>query len=294
MLGMGLFLAGIAVGVVLLEFERLDSVGQNVAIGGLVILSGTAMWAFVQIRRSRGEPDVAHSPPDARGSAVGRQQMADGRQESQLGNREPSPGQVGRTASPNAANAEDREKERAAAGHESKEVQPSGERNDPREDPSDPKSPFAIEPEGESVVVSSPATGASPPEGVESRRHAPDPLAMREAVVRAWRQYLKEGDGHFNASGFRAQLEVSGLELSVKDGDMVQAGDTLLLVEDPSDEGNRFLAVPNFTKAPGAAPKWFDDVGDGALGRRAKRIHALAEGEWTEAGFKVIEKGSIE
>ncbi len=138
------------------------------------------------------------------------------------------------------------------------------------------------------------ASGATEQEPSISEPHAPDPSAIHDAVVEAWRQYRQHGDGHFNVVGFRRQLTASGLRLSVNDGARVQAGETVLLVESPSHPVDRFLVVPNFMKSPQAAPDWFEDVGDGALTRRTKKVHRLGEGEWSEAGFKIIEKGRIE
>lgn len=275
MLGMGLLLAGAVVAVVLLEFDRLDEVGRTVAIAGLVVLSAIAMWAYVRTIRTRGEPGMVSSLQQAPEPDLPRQSPPDRPERSELVEEglaprqdDPEPAQPSETAH------EGGEPGQTTADRDSQKEQASAERD--------------------AGAGHTGATGATEPESEIPEPPAPDPSAVHDSVVEAWRQYLRHGDGHFNVVGFRRQLSTSGLQLSVTDGTKVRAGETVLLVEGPSHPIRRFLVVPNFMKSPQAAPDWFEDVGDGVLTRRTRKVHRLGEGEWTGAGFKVIEKGSIE
>ena len=139
-----------------------------------------------------------------------------------------------------------------------------------------------IEPEPEVPAASVPAsTGTSAPI---------DPASL----IGAWQQYRKDGDGFFTASGLRTQLEILGLVASVREGSAVDAAGDVLVVEDESDDGDRFFVLPSFIKSPAAAPDWFDDAGGGALSARTRTIHRLAEGKWTDSSFKVVQRGTIE
>ena len=139
-----------------------------------------------------------------------------------------------------------------------------------------------IEPEPEAPAASVPAsTGTSAPI---------DPASL----IGAWQQYRKDGDGFFTASGLRTQLEILGLVASVREGSAVDAAGDVLVVEDESDDGDRFFVLPSFIKSPAAAPDWFDDAGGGALSARTRTIHRLAEGKWTDSSFKVVQRGTIE
>ena len=272
MLGMGLLLAGAVVAVVLLEFHRLDEVGRTAAIAGLVVLSAIAMWAYVRTIRTRGEPGMVSSPAQAPELGVARRSSSDRPEGSEHVQEELAPKQD----DPEPA-------QPSEAAHEGGEPsQTTADRNPQKEQASEERD------------AGSGHTGAPEPESGITEPRAPDPSAVHDSVVKAWRQYLRHGDGHFNVVGFRRQLSTCGLELLVADGARVQAGEEVLLVERPSHPGGRFLVVPNFMKSPRAAPDWFEDVGDGALTRRTRKVHRLGEGEWTGAGFKVIEKGRIE
>ena len=270
MLGIGLLLAGAVVAVVLLEFDRLDEVGRTVAIAGLVVLSAIAMWAYTRTIRSRGEPGMVSSPAQAPGLDVAPGPPAERPERS-----EP----VQEDLVPRQGDSEPAQSSAATHG--------VGETGQPTAD-HDSQTEQARE-ERDAASGHTSTTGPS-----ESEPDAPDPSAVHDAVVGAWRQYLRHGDGHFNVAGFRRQLSTSGLQLTVTDGARVQADEAVLLVESPSHPVGRFLVVPNFMKSPRAAPDWFEDIGDGALTRRTRRVHRLGQGEWTAGGFKAIEKGRIE
>ena len=115
---------------------------------------------------------------------------------------------------------------------------------------------------------------------------------LRDVLVEAWRNYLLHGDGHFGADGLRAQLEALGIEVVVRGGSVVGAGDAVLVVEAGRDDDS-FLVVPSFTKSPGAAPDWFLDESDGALGHRTKELRKLAEGRWANNRFEIVAKGVV-
>ena len=274
MLAMGLLLAGAVVAVVLLEFDRLDEVGRTVAIAGLTFLAGIGFWAYAQTIRTMGEPGVAPSSARAPRPDVARPSRTDRPERSEPGEEslaqkqdDPEPSQRSETAN-------------------------GGTKQGQATATPDPQKEEASEERDEGATVSE-GTSATEPESVISEPDALDPSAFHDSVAEAWRQYLRNGDGHFNAAGFQRQLSASGLQLSVTDGARVRAGETVLLVEDATRPAGRFLVVPSFVKSPRAAPDWFEDVGDGALTRRTRKVHRLGEGEWTEAGFKIIGKGSI-
>ena len=293
MLGMGLLVAGAVVAVVLLEFDRLDEVGRTVAIAGLVVLSGIAMWAYVQTIRTRGELGMVTSPAQSPEPGVARQLLADRPERSELVPEALAPRQGDpEPARPSEPAHGGGEPEQATADRDSRKEEASEERD---AGSGHTVGTGATEPESDNrgrTRAESGESGKARP-GISEPR-APDPSAVHDSVVEAWRQYLRHGDGHFNVVGFRRELSTFGLQLSVTDGARVQAGETVLLVEGPSHPVGRFLVVPNFMKSPRAAPDWFEDMGDGALTRRTRTVHRLGEGEWTGAGFKVIEKGRIE
>ena len=290
---MGLLLAGAVVAVVLLEFDRLDEVGRTVAIAGLAILSGIAMWAYVQTIRTRGEPGIVPSPTKSPGRGVAQQLPADRPERSEF---------VPATLARRQGNPEPaRPSETAHGGGEPEQT--TAERGSHRGQASEERDAGsghtvitgATEPESDNrgrTRAESGDSGKACPE--TSKPRAPDPSAVHDSVVEAWQQYLRHGDGHFNVVGFRRKLSTSGLQLSVTDGARVQAGEAVLLVEGSAHPVDRFLVVPNFMKSPRAAPDWFEDVGDGALTRRTRKVHRLGKGKWTGAGFKVTEKGRIE
>ncbi len=272
---MGLLLAGAVVAVALLEFDRLDEVGRTVAIAGLVVLSAIAMLAYIRTIRSRGELGMVSPPVGAPAPDVAPRPQAEHPERS-----EPVPEDVvPRQVDPESARPSEVGQGRGEPG------QTTADQDSQEEESSE---------ELDAGSGRTRANGAAEQEAGISEPRAPDPSAIHEAVIEAWRQYRQHGDGHFNVGGFRRQLSTSGLQLSVSDGARVQAGETVLLVESPSHPVGRFLVVPSFMKSPLAARDWFEDVGDGALTRRTMTVHRLGEGEWRGDGFKVIEKGRIE
>ena len=275
MLAMGLLLAGAVVAVVLLEFDRLDEVGRTVAIAGLVVLAGIGIWAYAHSIRARGEPWMAPSSSQAPEARVERRSPTGRPERSEPVKEGLAPSQDDPEPAPPSETADGvSEPGQATATRDLRHERASKERD-------------------EGSGHAGRARAAEPESGI-SEPQAPDPSAVHDSVVEAWRQYLRHGDGHFNVVGFRRQLSTAGLQLSVTDGARVRAGETVLLVEGPTQSAGRFFVVPSFMKSPRAAPDWFEDVGDGALTRRTRKVHRLVEGEWTEAGFKVIGKGSIE
>ena len=115
---------------------------------------------------------------------------------------------------------------------------------------------------------------------------------LREVLPAAWHNYLHFGDGHFNPAGLRDQIEELGITTNVADGSAVDAEDAILIVDSGRGD-DTFFVVPSFMKSPGAAPKWFLDESDGALGHRTKELRKLAEGRWLSNRFEVVEKGIV-
>ena len=292
MLAIGLFLAGVVVAVVLLGFDRFDETGRTVAIAGLVVLSGIMLLACFQMSRRQTEANgVPRSPAGESEQGVGPTLLAGTTERSTIAEEDLVSGQ--------SASGKGDSEGSAAEQSASEFARPvEGQLGDGQDEP--------LGSYGESTGTdpSESETGAAEPDFLgaseeidtedESTRPTPDLSLLRESVIGAWREYLRRGDGHFNADGLREQFKASGLEVSVKSGESVGAADNVLLVENLAHSTGRFLVVPSFTKSPRAAPDWFDDVSDGVLTRRTRRIHRLAEGVWTESGFDVVEKGSIE
>ena len=301
----GLFLSGVVVAVVLLEFHQFDENGRTVAIAGLVVVSVTMVLAFVTMGRHLGEgASKARSVENEAMPGVGSQRRIvrterSGVAEADLDSERTLPAKSATEVSAASRGGSYNSKEEAgealtasAPSPWSAELPKDGQ-NIPPEALGDSVAadPSELELDGEE-----PSRGDTPEETGPEAKVAPqtsDLVSRRDSVIGAWQQYLRGGDGHFNADGLREQLKASGLELSVRTGESVGVADNVLLVEDPGHSARRFLVVPNFTKSPRAAPDWFDDVGDGVLTRRTRTIHRLAEGQWTESGFDVVEKGSI-
>ena len=309
MLAIGLFLAGVVVAVVLLEFDWFDETGRTVAIAGLVVASVTMVLASIKMSRLQTEANgVARSPADEFEQGVGpaplagttgrstivEEDLVSGQSASGKGDSEGSASQqsASELARPGDGKEVVREVMRASAHLDSKEEQLGDGQDEPlgsygQSTGTDPS-------ESETRAAEPDFLGASGEIDTEDESARPDLSLLRESVIGAWREYLRRGDGHFNADGLREQLKASGLEVSVKSGVSVGAADNVLLVEILAHSSRRFLVVPSFTKSPRAAPDWFDDASDGVLTRRTRRIHRLAEGVWTESGFDVVEKGRIE
>ena len=115
-----------------------------------------------------------------------------------------------------------------------------------------------------------------------------------DALIAAWDDYRRRGDGHFNAAGLRRTLVQRGFNAEVGEGTAVGAGDNVLVVE-PNLPDRRFYVVPNFAKSPRAVAAWFDDAGGGALTGRVTSVLKVAQGRWVDGdgGFDVVERGSV-
>ena len=292
MLAAGLLLAGAVMAVVLLEFRALGTIGQTVAIAALALLSVMLIWTAVRIGGRTGADDgtVSGLPDDS--SSVGRVAEA------------PAPAIVVTHAA-----------EEARADSE-EEPSPDAAAADGRDDLERPRdSHAAVEPTtdtpvkpiggvgGDGSVEPAPTAESSalPPAadpgsggegGIEGC--AVDLQDYRKRLVGGWNRYRVHGDGHFNARGLEEQLSRSEIPANVRGGHAVKAEGSVLVVEHPEGDDRRFFVLPSFTKSPRAAPNWFQDAGDGALTRRTRTIHELAEGKWKKSQFAVIEKGRIE
>ena len=105
-------------------------------------------------------------------------------------------------------------------------------------------------------------------------------------------RYRDEGDGHFNAQGLGAELAARSIVADVRQlGD--DAGEAVLAIDNPQSSDRSFLVVPDFTRSPKSAERWFEDESGGRLGSRTNEIKKLARGRWTESGPKVVTKGSV-
>ena len=115
-----------------------------------------------------------------------------------------------------------------------------------------------------------------------------------DALIAAWDDYRRRGDGHFNAAGLRRTLVQRGFNAEVGEGTAVGAGANVLVVE-PNLPDRRFYVVPNFAKSPRAVAAWFDDAGGGALTGRVTSVLKVAQGRWVDGdgGFDVVERGSV-
>ena len=290
MLLTGVFLAGVFVAVVFLEFDQFDKVPLTVTIDGLALLSGILalwsgimVWAYVWTSRWRTGQDVASRaafPPlegcaEALSGKEGRPELHDEVVAGPVpGARDATDGSDGRDTSRD----QDFREDQAEA--------PVSEGTVRIVDP--------IEYETTSEKFTSPPSArAGADVGVETDRVSLDLSAFRRSLTVTWSEYLQHGDGHFNAAGLREKITATGIEARVRNGDAVRATDNVLLVETATQETGRFFVVPNFTKSPRAAPDWFEDVSDGALTRRTQKLYRLAEGKWTDTGFVVVRKGTI-
>ncbi len=113
-----------------------------------------------------------------------------------------------------------------------------------------------------------------------------------DALIRCWRRYRDEGDGHFRAAGLRAELTESGFAVEVLEGRDLGVGDDVLVVPTGALDGACYL-VPSFAKSPGAVGRWFEDRGDRSLSRRVNDVAELAEGRRTEDGVLEVRKGAV-
>ena len=117
-------------------------------------------------------------------------------------------------------------------------------------------------------------------------------LLTPDVLVRCWRRYRDEGDGHFRAAGLRAELTECGFTVEVLEGRDVGAGDDVLVVPTGAPDGACYV-VPSFAKSPGAVGRWFEDRGDRSLSRRVNDVADLAEGRRTEDGVLELRKGTV-
>ena len=284
MLATGHLLAGAAMALVILRFDAFGYIGRTVVVVALVLLSGILIWASIRITGPAGagagkpHPSVRAAQRTAESSERGAlvrpsTEVAD---QASGGSRSEAEGKA-----PLPAREKGLDDDREAPEDLTVRVEAAGGVGD-----GDSGEPEA-EPE--------PASTNSAPD-VEAGREAEgiDLAGYREMLVRVWERYLRQGDGHFNSHGLQAQLEALGIGEPVSEGGDVGAEGNVLVVEHPEQDSGRFFVLPSFAKSPRAASAWFEDVSDGALTRRTRKIHTLAEGKWTDTGFVVIAKGRIE
>ena len=144
--------------------------------------------------------------------------------------------------------------------------------------------------------ASAPAPHAPADEAVPAREVGQLPLepAGPGDLLDAWDEYRRNGDGHFGARGLQAVLDRWGLDVDVGHGDLVGAGDALLVVKTFGSQ--IFCVLPSFNKSPRAVADWFDDAGSGALTGRTQQVVRVARGRWLESGtgrFEVFERGEV-
>ena len=124
---------------------------------------------------------------------------------------------------------------------------------------------------------------------VEPERAAPEP----EDLIRVWKDFWRNGNGHFKADGLRKQLADDGFTAEVIDGTAVGAGDHVLFV-DPQSEDRGLFVLPSFAAPPKSVSQWFDDQGDGALNATTRQVIAVAVGRWTDTRtIEVVKKGVV-
>ena len=111
-------------------------------------------------------------------------------------------------------------------------------------------------------------------------------------LIQVWRDYLENGDGHFNVRGLRKHLVQHGIEADVLEGPGSEAGGNVLVV-DPKLENRYFYVLPSFAKPPSAVQDWYEDASGGGLMARIRNVRQLAVGRWTDGGFEVVERGAV-
>ena len=131
--------------------------------------------------------------------------------------------------------------------------------------------------------------GLEPPSGKGDS--APRPDLGHELKV-AWKRYRDGGDGHFNAEGFKVELDSAGIDVDVRGLDG-QAGHAVLVIDDPRAGDRSFFVVPDFNKSPKSAEHWFEDESSRRLGGRTDELRKLARGRWSENGPEIVERGSV-
>ena len=118
------------------------------------------------------------------------------------------------------------------------------------------------------------------------------PVLSPDALIRCWRRYRDEGDGHFRADGLRSELMASGFTMEVIEGRDLGVGEDVLVVPTGAPDGACYL-VPSFAKSPGAVGRWFEDRGDRSLSRRVNDLAELAEGRHTADEVLEVRKGAV-
>lgn len=111
------------------------------------------------------------------------------------------------------------------------------------------------------------------------------------SLVDVWQDYRDNGNGFFNADGFRSFLESHGIRAEVLPGSKVGGGDLVLGVTE--DGAQRVYLVPNFIEPLSAMGKWFDDQGSGNRTLRVTRIGRLAVLERTGDGYSLVQRGAV-
>ena len=131
--------------------------------------------------------------------------------------------------------------------------------------------------------------GLEPP--IEKGDSTPRPDLGHELKV-AWQRYRDGGDGHFNAKGFKVELASAGIDVDVRGLDG-QAGNAILVIDDPWASDRGFFVVPDFNKSPKSAAHWFEDESSRRLGSRTDELRKLARGRWSENGPEIVERGRV-
>ncbi|MDE2973580.1 MAG: hypothetical protein OXU64_02490 [Gemmatimonadota bacterium] len=136
-------------------------------------------------------------------------------------------------------------------------------------------------------------TGQAVPESPSETGEEPTPRPdFGKELMEAWKRYRDDGDGHFNAEGFKAALANTGIDADVRGLDG-QPGQAVLMICDPWANDRSFFVVPDFSKSPRSAERWFEDESGGALGGRTEELRKLGRGRWSESGPEMVEKGSV-
>ena len=280
LLAISFFAAGVLVGAVWLGFGDLAPVARpwSAAAMTVIVMAVTAFIAFSQARTPSDEsesdqprPDLSEPslPQTARGILAALERVV-----------------VLLEYLVDSVDARQREETGLAGGPSGSGLaEAEGEHAESPPDAAPDSEPALSTEEADEPVAAHEAEG----EETEVVSHPP----LQDVLVKAWRRYLRDGDGHFNAEGFKSEL--SGIEIGaeVREGSEVGAGDAVLVIEDPRSDDRSFFVVPNFTKAPRAAADWFEDESGGILGHRTKELRRLARGRWLESGPEIIEKGIV-
>lgn len=135
-----------------------------------------------------------------------------------------------------------------------------------------------------------PRAGVAPPQDVEPE---PAPDLRRADLIQAWKQYRRDGDGHFNALGMSRVLERRHIPARARSGERIGLGTSVLIVERRDGPRGNFFVLPSFTGSPRAVREWFDDSGAGRLTARTERLISVAEGRWTSGGYEQVTRGEV-